>query len=76
MNNVLEKIKAIITVKFVVGIVLGGIGGYLYYYYVGCNSGTCPITSNPYASIAYGLFFGGAIAYNKKKKVLDSDNEQ
>jgi hypothetical protein len=37
---------------------LGGLGGFLYYYYVGCASGACGITSNPYASIAFGGFFG------------------
>jgi len=38
---------------------LGGLGGFLYYYFIGCSSGTCPITSNPFISIA----FGGIIGY-------------
>ena len=25
----------------------GGVGGWLYYRYVGCATGTCAITSNP-----------------------------
>ncbi|MCX6287645.1 MAG: YtxH domain-containing protein [Bacteroidetes bacterium] len=37
---------------------LGGLGGFLYFYFVGCASGTCAITSNPYASIAFGGFLG------------------
>ena len=37
---------------------IGGLGGFFYYYYVGCTSGTCAITGNPYASIAFGGFFG------------------
>lgn len=37
------------------GIAAGGIGGYLYYYFIGCNSGTCPITSSPYGSIIMGV---------------------
>jgi hypothetical protein len=40
------------------GIILGGIAGFLYYYFVGCASGTCPITSNPYISVIWGSFFG------------------
>ncbi len=36
----------------------GGLGGFLYYHFVGCASGTCAITSNPYASIAFGGFMG------------------
>ena len=34
--------------------VVGAIGGFLYYRLVGCASGTCPISSNPYISTAYG----------------------
>ena len=32
----------------ITGLITGAIGGYLYYYFDGCVSGTCPITSNPY----------------------------
>lgn len=38
--------------------VLGAVAGFLYYYYVGCASGSCAITGNPYASAAFGGFFG------------------
>lgn len=40
---------------FVVG---GGSLGYAYYRFVGCASGTCPITSNPYISTIYGAVMG------------------
>ncbi|MEI7523509.1 MAG: hypothetical protein WCJ95_04220 [Mariniphaga sp.] len=40
------------------GIVLGGIGGFLYYHYVGCASGSCAITGNPFMSTAYGGMLG------------------
>jgi len=40
------------------GIAVGGFGGFLYYYFVGCNSGTCPITSTPYGSIIMGGLLG------------------
>jgi len=43
-------------------IIIGGILGYLYYHFVGCTSGTCAITSNPYLSIISGGFFGLAFA--------------
>jgi hypothetical protein len=42
-----------------IGIALGAIGGYLYYYFVGCTGGTCAITSNPINSTLYGTFVGG-----------------
>jgi urea transporter len=37
---------------------IGGVLGYLYYHFVGCNSGSCAITSNPYMSIIMGGFLG------------------
>ncbi|HLP75249.1 MAG TPA: DUF6132 family protein [Bacteroidales bacterium] len=39
-------------------IVIGGLAGFLYYYFVGCTSGTCPITSQPLPSIITGGVFG------------------
>lgn len=42
----------------IAGIATGAIGGYVYYYYIGCLSGTCPITSNPYRMIIYGALLG------------------
>jgi len=41
-----------------VGVLLGSIGGFAYFYFVGCKSGTCPISSNPYISIVYGAVLG------------------
>jgi LytS/YehU family sensor histidine kinase len=40
------------------GVLIGGIGGFLYYYFIGCSSGSCAITSNPYMSTMFGGFFG------------------
>ena len=36
----------------------GGIIGLVYYKYIGCASGGCPISSNPYISIIYGGVLG------------------
>ena len=48
--------------KFILlGAVLGAIGGYAYYYYVGCASGSCAITSSPINSTLYGIFMGGLL---------------
>lgn len=44
-----------------IGIIIGAIGGYLYYYFVGCASGTCAITSNPVNSSVYGATLGGLL---------------
>ena len=39
-------------------IVLGAGAGYGYYKFVGCRSGVCPITSNPWISTIYGAVLG------------------
>lgn len=36
----------------------GVVGGYTYYALVGCNTGSCAITSNPYMSMAWGGLLG------------------
>lgn len=41
-----------------IGIVIGGTAGYLYYHFIGCSSGTCAITSSPYLSTLMGGFMG------------------
>jgi len=40
------------------GLVIGAVGGFAYYYFVGCKSGTCAITSQPLNSTAYGALMG------------------
>lgn len=45
----------------IIGLIAGAIAGYLYYYYVGCASGTCAITSKPINSSLYGAMMGGLL---------------
>lgn len=53
-----------------IGIILGAVGGFTYYYYIGCSSGTCPITSKPLNSILYGALMGGLLLnmFQKEEK--------
>lgn len=55
---------------------LGAIGGFLYWRFVGCETGTCPIKSVWYWSTLYGALLGGlagsvindmVIKYQKRK---------
>ncbi|MBK7257639.1 MAG: hypothetical protein IPI01_07515 [Ignavibacteriae bacterium] len=39
-------------------VLVGAAGGFLYYKVIGCRSGACPITSNPWASTIYGAVIG------------------
>ncbi len=41
---------------------LGGLGGFLYWRFVGCESGTCPIKSVWYWSTLYGIIISYLIA--------------
>lgn len=50
------------------GIMLGAMAGFLYWKLVGCNSGTCLITSKWHNSTAYGALMGGLLFSIFKKE--------
>ncbi len=52
----------------ILGIIIGSIAGYAYYYFIGCASGTCAITSKPLNSSLYGAVMGGLLADLFKKE--------
>jgi len=39
-------------------VLFGASGGYLFYRFIGCKSGFCPITRNPWFSTLYGAAIG------------------
>lgn len=62
----------------IISIVLGAVGGYLYWYYIGCSSGTCPIQSHWQSSTLYGALlgylFGGSFKKKKTKEITNTEN--
>jgi hypothetical protein len=40
------------------GILIGGIAGFFYYYFIGCKTGSCPITSHSYSTVIVGGIMG------------------
>lgn len=58
----------------VIAIVLGAIGGYAYYYFVGCKTGTCAITSSPIISSLYGAMMGYLVMGIFKTKKTEKDD--
>jgi hypothetical protein len=45
----------------IIGGAVGGVLGFAYYYFIGCESGTCAITSSPINSTLYGMLMGGLL---------------
>jgi hypothetical protein len=60
-------------IKWSIGITLGAVAGFLYWFYIGCNSGTCAITSSPVNSTLYGGLMGGLVLnmFERNKKQTD-----
>lgn len=51
----------------IIGLLIGALGGYLYWKFIGCNTGTCAITSSPINSTIYGAFMGAIIGLSLQK---------
>ena len=57
-------------------VALGALAGLSYWHFIGCTSGTCPITSHWYTSSGYGMIFGWLIGdLVKKDKKTSIDHE-
>jgi len=73
-NNDIQQVPEKKKVKFnflpVIGAVVGAMGGYIYYIEIGCNSGSCAITSNPYLSMLWGAAIGYLLfdMFKRRKK--------
>lgn len=82
-NKVLLKIKSFLSspnnIKNIAGFFIGTIGGFIYYKTIGCSSGSCAITSNPYMSILWGGLLGYLFAdifKIKPKKINEEDKRE
>ncbi len=64
-----QKLFSFFPPLTIAGILVGAIGGYIYYAQVGCASGTCAITSNPYMSILWGGMIGYLLGDMFRKKI-------
>ena len=46
------------TLRLILFVLVGAVVGYGYHRLVGCRTGACPITANPYISTVYGAVMG------------------
>lgn len=69
-----KKILKYFTIKSIIGTVTGAIGGYIYYFSVGCKSGSCSLQSNPWLMVLWGAAMGFLIVdlFTKPSKNKDS----
>ena len=56
-------------------VLIGALGGFLYYTFIGCNPGTCPITGHPLTSTIYGAAIGFVFTNFKNDKKKEEKNE-
>lgn len=59
-------------------LVLGTVAGLLYWRFIGCTTGSCPITSKWYTSSAYGLLFGWLISdlFSEKRNIKTENKDE
>ncbi len=53
--------------KKAIPVLLGAAGGYLYWHFIGCSTGSCPITSSWINSTLYGTLIGATFLLPGKK---------
>ncbi|MDP3981584.1 MAG: DUF6132 family protein [Chlamydiota bacterium] len=54
------------VIRMMIGAVIGGLIGFALYRYVGCQSGQCPLTANPYIAVILWAVIGIMIATGYK----------
>lgn len=77
-NN--QFLKRFLSLKFILGLVIGAALGYAYFYFIGCKGGSCPLWASPWRSTLVGMVFGGVLMFDgstkNKKDESKADPEQ
>ncbi|MHB8260827.1 MAG: DUF6132 family protein [Bacteroidia bacterium] len=71
MKNIILKYKLEL-----IGVAVGSVSGWCYWYFVGCVSGTCAITSSPLNSSLYGALMGGILFSMLKIEPKEENKKQ
>ncbi len=70
-----DRLKEIFHFGAIAGILLGAIGGYVYYIKIGCTSNSCGITSNVWLTMLWGAAIGYLIGDMFKKRRPKQDEK-
>lgn len=73
----MEHLKIWITHRkaYFIFMMIGGVGGFLYWKYVGCATGTCAITSVWWRSTIYGAILGWLLGGIVNDKFFKKEDE-
>lgn len=64
-------------IKILPGLLVGAGLGFAYYYFIGCRTGACPISANPFISTVYGGILGVLLTLGgKKQKAAEKKENQ
>jgi hypothetical protein len=55
------KVGVKMIIAIMIGVVVGGALGFTNYRFIGCKTGTCPLSANPWISTLYGMLVGGIV---------------
>ena len=55
---------------YILTVFIGVAIGWLYYRFVGCRGGACPLTSNPWSSMIFGAILGYSLLSPMIPKVI------
>ena len=61
--------------KKILPVLAGAVLGFAYYYFIGCRTGSCPITGSPYISTLYGALIGLVWTMPTKKNADDNKRD-
>lgn len=72
------KVSKYLSFKTIISAFIGALIGFGYYHFVGCRTGSCPITGSPYISTLYGAMMGLVFMFpsgKKKDKASETNNQ-
>jgi hypothetical protein len=71
-----ELLKKLLSVRLLIGLLVGGALGFAYYHFIGCRGGSCPMWADPYRSTLIGMAFGGILLFDTEKKTKPDQEHQ